>query len=94
MIGVAAYVVTDDHKVVTDAKLALGAVATTPKRAWKAEKMILGNELTDDLILTAAKTASMEDCSPISDIRATAEYRQEMVRVHVRDALRKAAEGK
>lgn len=94
MIGVAAYVTVDEHKVVTDVKLALGAVATTPKRAWKAEEMILGKELTDELILAAAKTASQEDCAPISDIRATAQYRQEMVRVHVRDALRKAVEGK
>lgn len=94
MIGVAAYVVVDGHKVVTDVKLALGAVATTPKRARKTEEMILGKELTEELILAAAETASQEDCAPISDIRATAEYRREMVRVHVREALRKAVEEK
>ena len=94
MIGVAANVSVDANKVVTDVKLALGAVAPIPKRAWKAEEMLLGKELTEDLILAAAKVASQEDCSPISDIRATAQYRQEMVRVHVRDALRKAVEGK
>lgn len=94
MIGVAANVTVDNRKVVTNIKLALGAVATTPKRAWKTEELLLGKELTEDLILAAAKVASQEDCAPISDIRATAEYRKEMVRVHVRDALRKAVEGK
>lgn len=94
MVGVAACVQVDNGKVVTDAKLALGAVAPIPKRAVKAEAMILGKELTEDLILAAAKTASQEDCTPISDIRATEEYRREMVRVHMRDALRKAVEGK
>lgn len=94
MIGVAACVQVDGNKVVTDAKLALGAVAPVPKRALKAESLILGKELTEELILNAAKTASQEDCAPISDIRATEQYRREMVRVHVRDALRKAVEGK
>lgn len=94
MIGVAACVTADDNKVVTDAKISLGAVAVVPKRATNAENMIIGKELTDELIEAAAKTACEEDCAPISDIRATAEYRREMVRVHVRDALRKAVEGK
>jgi len=58
----------------------------------KKSTVILGVALV--VILAAAKVASQEDCSPISDIRATAQYRQEMVRVHVRDALRKAVEGK
>jgi carbon-monoxide dehydrogenase medium subunit len=94
MIGVAANVLLDGKKVVTDAKISLGAVAATPKRARNAEKLIIGNELTDELILDAANVASREDCAPISDIRATADYRREMVRAHVRDALRKAVEEK
>lgn len=89
MIGVAVNVAVDAGQVVKDAKIALGAVSITPKRAPKAEKLILGRKLTEELILKAAETASKEDCAPISDIRATAEYRRSMVYVHVRDALRK-----
>ena len=94
MIGVALNIVLDDEDIVKDAKLALGAVAATPKRAWQAEQFVIGKKLTDDVILEAAEIASQQDCTPISDIRASADYRREMVRVHVRDALRKAVESK
>lgn len=92
MIGAAACVAFEKDGTVKDAAIALGAVAAVPKRAPKTEALIKGKRLTEELIAEAAKTASREDCSPISDIRATADYRREMVRVHVRDALRKAAE--
>lgn len=90
MIGVAVNVTLDADKVVRDAKIGLGAVAITPKRAPKAEALLLGQKLTEELIGQASETASREDCAPISDIRATADYRRRMVYVHVRDALRKA----
>lgn len=90
MIGVASNVVVEGG-FVKDVKLALGAVAVVPKRALNAEKLLLGKELTAELIEEAAAVASQEDCKPISDIRATADYRREMVRIHVRDALKLAA---
>lgn len=89
MIGVAVNVEMDG-KIVKDVKIALGAVAIVPKRAPKAEALLLGRELTEELIEEAARVASQEDCTPISDIRATAEYRREMVRVNLRDALKLA----
>ena len=92
MIGAAANVTLNDAQEVQNAKIALGAVAITPKRAHKAEELILGKKLTEELIEEAAQVASQEDCSPISDIRATADYRRRMVYVHVRNALRKAVE--
>lgn len=92
MIGAAANVTLNDDQEVQNAKIALGAVAITPKRAHKAEELILGKKLTEELIEEAARVASQEDCSPISDIRATADYRRRMVYVHVRNALRKAVE--
>jgi carbon-monoxide dehydrogenase medium subunit len=94
MIGVAVNVSADARKTVTDAKLALGSVAATPRRAYQTERLILGKELTYDRIHEAAKLAAQEDCAPISDIRATADYRREMVRIHMRDALRKAIESR
>lgn len=90
MVGVAANVLLEKG-VVKDAKIALGAVAVVPKRARSAEKSLIGKELTEDVILEAARIASEEDCRPITDIRATAEYRREMVRIYVRNALRAAA---
>lgn len=90
MVGVASCITVDENKVVQSGKIALGAVAVVPKRAENTEKLIMGKQLTEELIEEAALTASRDDCAPISDIRATAEYRRKMVYVHVRDALRKA----
>lgn len=92
LVGVAVNVKTDAENTVEDVRIALGAVAVTPKLGENAQKYLLGQTLDEEHILQAAKIASEEDCLPISDIRATAEYRRRMVYVHVRDALRKAVE--
>lgn len=92
MVGVAVNVSVDQEMVVQDARIALGAVAIVPKRAEHAENLILGQKLTEKLICQAAQIAAAEDCRPISDIRATAEYRRKMVAVHVRYGLRKVVE--
>ena len=44
-------------------------------------------KLTEELINEAANHASLHECSPISDIRASADYRRELVRLSVRDGL-------
>lgn len=91
IVGVAAWVKMDGN-VCTDARITLGAVATTPVRAYSAEKVIIGKELTDDLLAEAGLEA-MKDCSPISDVRASAEYRHDMIRVFTKRAVKKALEG-
>ena len=91
IVGVAAYVKMDGNKCV-DARVALGAVAITPVRAPHAEAVLIGNEITDEL-LEKAGLAAMEDCKPISDVRASAEYRHDMVRVFTKRAVKKALEG-
>lgn len=53
--------------------------------------MLIGKELTDELLEQAAVQAS-EECSPISDVRASAEYRKDMVRVYTKRAVKKAIE--
>jgi carbon-monoxide dehydrogenase medium subunit len=63
-----------------DAKIALGSVAPTPIRAKKAESILNGNILTEKLIEKAA-SAACDDAKPVTDVRASANYRSEMVRV-------------
>lgn len=87
MVGVAAKITTE-HGICTDARIALGAVAATPVRAKAAEEIIIGKEITEELILEAAKCASEKCCSPISDVRASKEYRREIVKVLTRDAIK------
>jgi len=91
IVGVAVWLKMEGKKCV-DCRIALGAVATTPIRAPEAEKIIIGTELTDD-VLGKAAVAAMNSCRPISDVRASAEYRADMVRVFTKRAVKKALEG-
>lgn len=89
IVGVATNIKIVDG-ICKEAKIALGAVAITPKRAYETEKMLIGKPFTEKLIEEAALYASTQECSPISDIRASKEYRRELVRLSVRDGLREA----
>lgn len=88
IVGVAVVLTVEDG-ICKDARIALGAVATTPIRAPKAEAVLMGKELTEDVIEEAAQ-AAMNSCSPISDIRASKEYRSAMVKVFTKRAIKQA----
>ncbi len=72
------------------ARIALGAVAPLPLRSQTAEIVLSGNVISQELIEQAAEAAANE-VRPISDLRASAEYRQEMSRVLVKRALQECA---
>ncbi len=71
-------------------KLAFGAVAPTPVRLPKTEELLRGKEITEALIDEAAKLARTE-VSPIDDVRASKEYRLDVVEVIVRRSLKALA---
>ena len=92
LVGVAAFITLKSKDgICSDARIALGAVAPTPIRAKKAEEAIKGKKVTASLIEQAAKSAS-EEARPISDVRSSAYYRTEMVRVLTKRAIRQALE--
>jgi len=92
LIGVAALLTLNTGDgTCTDAKVVLGAVAPTPIRARGAEGVLKGKRIDQGLIEKAAQTAS-DESSPIDDIRGSAEYRREMLKVFARDAIKQAAE--
>ena len=92
LVGVAVMVTLDsDVRSCQDIKIALGAVAPTPIRANKAESILKGKSFKDILVERVAQVAA-EEARPISDIRASAEYRREMVRVLTRRAVSQAWE--
>ncbi|QUH18444.1 FAD binding domain-containing protein [Alkaliphilus sp. B6464] len=74
-------------KVDGSIRIALGSVAPTPIRARKAEAFLLGKELTEKVIQEAAEIA-VSETTPIGDIRASREYRQEIIKVLVTRGLK------
>lgn len=90
IVSVATMVTLKDG-VFGEVKIALGAVAPTPIRTAKAESLLKGKPFSTELVKEAAKTAS-EEARPISDIRASTEYRKEMVRILSERALNRARE--
>ncbi len=83
--------VTLDGDTCTEARIVMGAVAATPLRANAAEAILSGEPFTAENVAAAARAAA-EASKPITDVRATAEYRREMVAVLTARALRHAAE--
>jgi len=74
-----------------EVRIVLGAVAPTPMRARKTEELLKRKRLSDELIEKAGILAS-EESKPISDMRASAEYRKKMVAVLTTRALVEATE--
>jgi CO/xanthine dehydrogenase FAD-binding subunit len=71
-------------------RVAFGSVAPTPVRGRKIEALLEGKDLSDDLIQDAVALLPQE-ISPITDIRASREYRMHMVGVMLERGLRAAA---
>ncbi|NOG62146.1 MAG: 2Fe-2S iron-sulfur cluster binding domain-containing protein [Chloroflexi bacterium] len=76
-----------DGDQLTHARITLGSVAPTIIRVPDAEQYLQGRSLTDATIAEAAKLSAATP-QPISDVRATAAYRTEMVKVLTARALR------
>ena len=75
---------------VVEARVAYGSVAPVPLRGRKAESVLVGQPLCDEVI-DRCVTAAREEISPITDLRASAGYRREIVAVLLRRMLENAA---
>lgn len=87
-VGVAVSVTLQENRC-KEVDIVLGAVAPTPIRAVAAEALLRGHARDEKTIEQAAKIA-MGEAKPISNVRASADYRREMVAVLTRRALRQA----
>ncbi len=82
-----------DSDSVRSASITLGAVAPTIIHAPEAEAYLAGKHLTDEVIEEAARL-TMNAAKPIDDIRGSALYRREMVRVCTKRGLRSILDGR
>jgi CO/xanthine dehydrogenase FAD-binding subunit len=78
-VGVAVLIELGGDDQISKTRIALGAVAPTPIRVPSAEKLLEGVRLSPEAAREAAELAA-RSCEPISDHRASAAYRREMVR--------------
>jgi xanthine dehydrogenase FAD-binding subunit len=78
-----------EGKGLRNARVAFGAVAPTPIRAPRTEALLEGKPL-DDPTIEAAVAAAAAEVNPISDVRASAWYRVEMIRNNLRRMLQDA----
>jgi xanthine dehydrogenase iron-sulfur cluster and FAD-binding subunit A len=86
----AAVLLEIDESKVTHAAITLGSVAPTVIHAAEAEMFLVGKALSDAAIEQAGKLAA-EAAAPIDDLRGSADYREKMVQICVRRALRDLA---
>jgi xanthine dehydrogenase small subunit len=70
----AAFAFTFDGDVITDARIAFGGMAATPKRASQAETLLIGRSW-NAAALADAMAALAQDYAPLSDMRASSVYR-------------------
>lgn len=84
-------VVSEEGDTITDARLALSAVAPTPLSVDAAAAALLGQPLTEEAYAEAAKLAQEAAC-PIGDLRGTEAQRRHLVGVLVKRALRGAVD--
>jgi len=70
--------VRTDH-LLSQVRVAFGAVAPTPVRAPRTEAALEGKRL-DRATIDAAAQAAYDEVRPIDDVRASAWYRRELIR--------------
>jgi CO/xanthine dehydrogenase FAD-binding subunit len=92
-VGVAvAYATSEKEKKCDGVRIVLGAVAPTPIRAKRAEALLEGQILSEELAEKVGAIAA-EEAKPISDVRSSADYRRAMVGAMTKRALLNAAVG-
>ncbi len=87
-----AVVMTMEGTRCSAARIALGAVAPIPMRAYRAEEMLQGQQVTEALIERVGDVV-MEEVTPIDDIRGSAEYRRWMSKVLTQRCIRRILAG-
>jgi len=84
---------SEDGRTFQWARISLGPVAPVPFRARQTEAFLAGAEVSTETMVRAGEIAQSESHPRTSLLRASKEYRQEMIRILVKRALERAVEG-
>ena len=90
LVGVAAVLTLDKKDRCQEARLVYLSAGDGPISAPEASGMLLGAEITPELIEAAAHKAAADEIDPGSDIHATADFRRHLANVLTRRALEEA----
>ena len=87
--GVAVQLSLDDSGTCRSIGIGLTNVDSVPLRAKRSEDLLLGKQITDELIKEASQLAS-DDSNPAEDLRGSEEYKKSILRVITGRALKSA----
>ena len=91
IVGVAVRVVLGGDGAVSDVRIGLNGAANRPLRAVEAERVLLGQVPTGELLVEAAEVAA-QNADPLDEVDGSAAYRRRCVAVYTRRALARALE--
>ncbi|MEP5429399.1 MAG: FAD binding domain-containing protein, partial [Flavobacteriaceae bacterium] len=89
--GTAIHLELDDNNVCIKAGIALTNVSAVPLKLERAEQLLTGQTITDELIDQAGTIAS-EDCEPDSDLRGSEAYKRSIAKTITIKMIQKALE--
>jgi carbon-monoxide dehydrogenase medium subunit len=89
-LGVAASLQADGTAI-REARIAVSAATEKPVRLGEVEALLRGATLSDALLARAGDAAA-DEVETIEDVRGSADYKRQLVRVYVRRAIKQALE--
>lgn len=89
IVNVGLWLLIEKDNGCRDIRIALGSVAPIPMRAKEAEASLRAQTISEESIQIAGDVASRE-VAPIDDVRGSAEYRRQMVKILVMRAIKEA----
>ena len=90
IISVAAQMTLDPSGICRQARIVVGGVMPEPCRAEQAAGLLQG-KVIDTALLTQAGEAAAEEVETEDDVRASADYRRQLIRVTVPEVVRQAS---
>jgi carbon-monoxide dehydrogenase medium subunit len=92
LVNAASFIEIGPDLTIRQARIVLGAVAPVPVRAKTAEKFLKGKKPQgeNDPLFREAARAAVQDASPITDHRGSAEYRQALIEILTARTLQSA----